>query len=84
VTRDQVLAAVRHNVTQVLPDLDPARIVPERSLTELGANSIDRMDVVVGSLEDLDLEIPGHRLAGAKDIGSLVEVLWSYASGEDT
>jgi polyketide biosynthesis acyl carrier protein len=83
VTRDEVVAIVRRNIAQVLPEVDHTQLVAGRSLSELGANSIDRMDVVVGAMADLDLDVPGHRLAGVRDIGSLVDVLWACSSETD-
>lgn len=72
---DFVLAAVRRSVLVVLPDLDPALVRLQRSLAELGCNSIDRADVVTMAMEDLDVDVPVNELAGVHDIGTLVELL---------
>jgi polyketide biosynthesis acyl carrier protein len=80
VTRDQVRAAVLTNIWQVLPDFEPGQLRPGDTLRDLGANSIDRMDVVIGALDDLGLDLPGSRLAGVHDIDSLIDELWACAT----
>jgi polyketide biosynthesis acyl carrier protein len=80
VTRDQVRAVVLSNIRQVLPDLEPDPPWPGATLRDLGANSIDRMDVVIGALDDLGLDLPGQRLAGVHDIDTLIDELWAYAT----
>ncbi|MDN3355770.1 phosphopantetheine-binding protein [Actinomadura sp. DC4] len=81
-TRDEVRAVVERNIAEVLPEMDTDLIQPEISLTDLGANSIDRMDVVFGALNDLGLEMPGDRLDGVEDVGTLVDALWACAASQ--
>jgi polyketide biosynthesis acyl carrier protein len=71
---DPVLAAIRRSVLVVLPDLDPELVVPGRSLTDLGCNSVDRADVVAMTMEDLDVSVPVAEFAEVRDIGTLAEV----------
>ena len=51
----------------------------ERSLTELGANSVDRVEVVMYSAEDLGLDVPRAELHGARNLADLVAVLRRHA-----
>ncbi|HEX7824739.1 MAG TPA: phosphopantetheine-binding protein [Mycobacterium sp.] len=71
----EVFGVVRRQILDVLPHLDPTQIRREANMSDLGANSIDRMDVVIGAMLELDIQIPAHRLAGIQDIGSLVATL---------
>jgi polyketide biosynthesis acyl carrier protein len=80
VTRDHVREVVANNIRLVLSDVDIERIGPGVSLSDLGADSMDRLDVVVGSLDDLGLHLSADRLAGVHDIDSLVEALHAYAT----
>jgi polyketide biosynthesis acyl carrier protein len=70
----QVFDVVKAQVLEVLPDLDPATVTPERSLVELGANSIDRVEVAMASMEALGLQIPRTALAGVGSLSELVQV----------
>ncbi|MER7011651.1 phosphopantetheine-binding protein [Saccharopolyspora sp. NPDC000359] len=79
-TRDDVFAVVRRNILSVRSDIDPAEICEDRSMTDLGCDSLDRMDVVVGSLDEIGLELQAEAFAGVQDIGGLVDVLLDRAS----
>ncbi|WP_437329925.1 acyl carrier protein [Sorangium sp. So ce381] len=80
-TRDEVLSIVRENIVMVLPEVDATLLRPERSLSELGANSVDRAEIVVGAMAALRIKVPGSELAEAKNIGGLVDVLYRKLSG---
>ncbi|WP_368857878.1 phosphopantetheine-binding protein [Streptomyces sp. DH12] len=43
-------------------------------MRDLGANSIDRMDVVIAAQEELGVKVPNSELTGAGDLRSLVGV----------
>ena len=55
---DPVLAAIRRSVVEVLPEVDGQLVTEDRSLTDLGANSIDRVDVVTMTMDDLGVTVP--------------------------
>ena len=77
---DRVLAAIRRSVLDVLPELDPGLVTEDRSLTELGANSVDRADVVTMTMEDLGISVPVGDLRDMSDIGALARVLRRHAA----
>lgn len=72
---EQVFAVVRDVVLEVLPDIAPAQVGIDGTLTDLGANSIDRADIVTMAQERLGIVVPPERFRAVSDIGSLVEVL---------
>ncbi|MFC6082815.1 phosphopantetheine-binding protein [Sphaerisporangium aureirubrum] len=72
---DVIFEAVKRNVLEVLPDLDPSQVVMGGTLTDLGANSVDRADVVTMTMEDLGLTIPIAEFQEVHDIASLVALL---------
>lgn len=72
---ERVLILVKEIICEVLPDLDQAQIAPNKSLLELGANSVDRVEVVTMSMERLDLTVPLSKFANVNNIGELVAVL---------
>ena len=69
--RDVVIALVR----ETLPDVDPDLITLDRSMSELGATSIDRVEVATLAMETLGLTIPNQELARVGSIGELVALL---------
>jgi polyketide biosynthesis acyl carrier protein len=74
-TNTEIFETVKQNVLKVLPDLQPDDVTTEGTLTDLGANSVDRADVVTMSMEDLGLTVPVSEFQEVHDIRSLVDVL---------
>jgi len=66
---------VTSSVREVIPELASHPFVAEDELTRLGANSIDRAEIVNLTLEKLALNIPRIEMVDAKTIGGLVDVL---------
>ncbi|WP_421845178.1 phosphopantetheine-binding protein [Mycobacterium sp.] len=75
---DEVFAVVRSVVLQVLPDIDPSSVQHDAALSDLGANSVDRLDVSMGAMAALDLQIPMAEFAGISNLAGLVEVLRTH------
>jgi polyketide biosynthesis acyl carrier protein len=74
-TRDATFAVVENSIREVLPEIDPQQITPEVDLKDLGADSVDRADIITIAMEALDLSIPVSELAGAGKVGTLVSLL---------
>lgn len=73
--KENVYEVVKNVIMEVIPDLTPEMISIDKSLKELGANSIDRMEVVTLSMEALKLRLPLMSFAAVTNIEGLVEVL---------
>jgi polyketide biosynthesis acyl carrier protein len=74
-TCDAIFTVVENSIREVLPEIDPQQITPEADLKDLGADSVDRADIITISMEALDLSIPVSELAGAGKVGTLVNLL---------
>jgi polyketide biosynthesis acyl carrier protein len=72
---NQVFEAVKRNLLDVIPELDPALVSIDKSLCELGCNSIDRAEVVTLTMEDLAISVPVSAFSEVHDIRTLVGVL---------
>ena len=59
---------------EVLPDLGPCELIESDSLADLGANSVDRAEIVMLVQESLSLSVPRIELLGPKNIGELAEL----------
>lgn len=73
--KEDVYNVVKEMVSEVLYDLDPSEISIEKSLKDLGANSIDRMEVLTMSMEELGVKVPLVNFAKVSNIQGLVDVL---------
>ena len=72
---------LKQKVRQVLPELPPDAITPEVSLRELGANSIDRVEVANAAMEELNIDIPRTALGNLSNLSALVDVLCTHWTG---
>lgn len=78
-TKDEIFAVVTKHLKAAVDDLDDARILPESSMKELGANSLDVVEVVSSSMRELKIKVPRSELSKLTNIGGLVELLHGIA-----
>ncbi len=78
---DEIFEMVKEKVLEILDDLPESAVTREKSLRDLGANSIDRVDVITESMEDLEISIPIKAFADLKNIGELVDLLHKTKTG---
>ena len=75
-----IFALLCASMVEVDPKLEHLQIKPTDSMRDLCSNSIDRMDVLVSTLEALDLTIPFTELHGPKNLQELADLLAKKAS----
>lgn len=63
----------------IVPALADRMIAFDDSLRAIGANSVDRSEIIMMSLESLNLDIPLVELARAENIGELADIMHSRA-----
>ena len=80
--QQRVFGVVKSNLLKVVMDLKPDDITIDKSMTDLGANSVDRVEVVMYSVEELGLDVPRAELHGAKNIAGLVEILLRHVGAK--
>lgn len=78
--KDEIFQVIKNNTMNILPNLSTEIITIEKRLKDLGANSIDRMEILVNSMEDLNIKIPLIELGMANNIKELVDVLYKKIS----
>jgi polyketide biosynthesis acyl carrier protein len=79
-TRADVAGAVREAIGQILPTLPPGEVTGDRHLRDLGADSVDRVEIILGAQDRLGLAEPLSAFADLPDIDALVDLLWERAS----
>jgi polyketide biosynthesis acyl carrier protein len=77
--KEKIFEVVKANTLKVLPDLVADDVTIDKNLSDLGANSVDRVEVVIYSLEDLSLKVPPSELQGLRNIRALVDLLHRHA-----
>ncbi|HEU5110275.1 MAG TPA: phosphopantetheine-binding protein [Micromonosporaceae bacterium] len=79
-TRADVVGAVREAIGEILPGLPPGEVIGDRHLRDLGADSVDRVEIILGAQDRLGLAEPLSAFADLRDIDALVDLLWERAS----
>ena len=82
IDKEKIFAVIKENTLRILPDAHPEDIEIDGSLTDLGANSIDRVEIVLYSLQQLGLKIPTPELHGLKNLRAVVDLFYRYATIE--
>lgn len=72
--RQQIEKVIIEVVADIM-DLSEEEINRDTNVKEIGANSIDRMDIISDSLEKLNLNLPMVNFANFKTIGDLAELI---------
>ena len=81
-TRDEILKVVIDNLKDNLEDIDDAEIDPAKSMKELGANSLDIVEVVSCSMRELKIKVPRSELADIANVNELVDLFAQHKAQE--
>lgn len=74
-TRDDVLEVVLENLRDTVEELEDAEIDASKSMKDLGATSLDIVEVVSCSMRELKVKVPRSELNELKNIDELVDKL---------
>jgi polyketide biosynthesis acyl carrier protein len=77
-SKEEVFSVLKKVMAEIMPDIEPERVTLEESLRDLGANSVDRMDIVIGVMEELKLKVPLVEFGKVHNIRGLVDLLYSH------
>jgi polyketide biosynthesis acyl carrier protein len=75
VSSEDILEVIASCTREVLPGLEDHPFRRTDRLVDLGANSIDRAEIVMMVLEKLSLKIPRTAVFGPSNIGELSDLL---------
>jgi acyl carrier protein len=79
-TRDQIQAVVIKHLCDAVDGLKAEDVDPKRSMKDLGANSLDIVEVVSSSMREIKVKIPRSELAKLTNIEGLVDMLHQVAT----
>ncbi len=74
-TREHVLEVVKRHLVDTIEELEGVEIDPAKSMVDLGANSLDIVEVVSSSMRELKVKVPRSELNKLANINDLVELL---------
>jgi acyl carrier protein len=80
-TKDDVFAVVKKHLMQTVDGLDESEIDLSKSMKDLGANSLDIVEIVSVSMRELRVKVPRSELSKLTTLGGLVDLLHATAQG---
>lgn len=75
-TRDEILQVVITNLKENLDDLEDEEVDPSKSMKDLGANSLDIVEVVSTSMRELKIKVPRSELNDLANVDELVDLFY--------
>jgi polyketide biosynthesis acyl carrier protein len=73
---NQIFELIVKHTCEIIPELEGHNFQFDNRLADLGANSVDRAEIVTMTMESLSLSIPRTELFGATNMGTLAEVFY--------
>jgi polyketide biosynthesis acyl carrier protein len=74
ITRTEMLELIATHAREILPGLEAHTFAASDRLADLGANSIDRAEIVMLVQDSLSLAVPRVELFGPKNVGELADL----------
>jgi acyl carrier protein len=78
-TKEQIFAVVKKHLMQTLDGVNGADVQPSKSMKDLGASSLDLVEIVSLSMRELKVKVPRSELSKLNNIGALVDLLHQAA-----
>jgi polyketide biosynthesis acyl carrier protein len=72
---DAIFLALKNAASSVMTDLSPDLLTEQASLRELGANSVDRAEILMRVMEEQQLMVSMVRFASCQNLGDIAKVL---------
>lgn len=76
-TREGVLEIVKKHICDVSEDLTAAQIDPDKSMRDMGINSLDMVEVVSCAMRELKVKVPRSELSKLTNVNGLVDMLYA-------
>ena len=76
-SKEQIFSIIKDDIIKVLPNLTKEDIKIEKSLSDLGANSVDRVEIILFSMENMKLKFSLIELANVKNLSDLVDFFYN-------
>ena len=69
--KEEIFQIIVQHTREVIPELEDHSFRFNDQLKELGANSVDRAEIIALTMESLSLQLPMVELSGAQNMGEL-------------
>jgi len=82
-TNDDVFEVVKKHLTEICEEINPDSVLRGASMKDLGASSLDIVEVVSCSMRELRVRVPRSELSKLTNIGGLVDLLHNAVSEKE-
>ncbi|GAB1646572.1 phosphopantetheine-binding protein [Krasilnikovia sp. MM14-A1259] len=79
IDKEQIRRTVLRFLARAVDGVDPENVDTSRSMKDLGANSIDIVEVVSSTMRELRIKVPRTELNALTNIDELVDLLHARA-----
>jgi acyl carrier protein len=79
-TRDQIFDVVRANIVNIVEGVPPDAVSEDVSMRDLGADSLQIVEVVSRSMKELRLKVPRTELSRASNLRDLLDLFEKAAA----
>jgi acyl carrier protein len=80
VTREEMFAVVRSNIQEIVESAKGVEIKETDSMRDLGADSLEIVEVVSRSMKALRIKVPRTELSGARNLKDLLDLFEKFAA----
>jgi len=77
--RETVIQAIEKYLMRAVDDVSPGQMNIDEKFTDYGANSLDIVEIVSGTMRELKIKIPRTELGDIENIAGLVDKFMQYA-----
>jgi polyketide biosynthesis acyl carrier protein len=74
--KETIAQMVRQTICSILPNLPPQAVSGDKSLKDHGADSVDRVEIILSIMNGLGLNEPMSNFSNISSIDELVDYLW--------
>lgn len=75
-SKEEIFEIIKENILDIIPELDLSEVTMKDSLKKIGANSVDRADIIMFTMESLNIRIPMVKFGNAANIGDIVDIMY--------
>ncbi len=78
-SKQEIIDIVKEHLMDNLEDMDDVEFDPDKSMKDMGANSLDIVEVVSCTMRDLKVKVPRAELSKLDNVTQLVDMLHATA-----
>lgn len=79
-TRDEMFAVVKANIHEIVEAAKGVELKETDSMRDLGADSLEIVEVVSRSMKQLKIKVPRTELSGAHNLKELLDLFEKFAA----